>query len=101
MALVAEFRDFLKEYKIVGLAVAFAIGAALTKLVQSMVNDIIMPFLTPFVPGGAWEAAKLAIGPILISWGSFASNALNFLIIALFVFLFAKVVLKEEKVARK
>jgi large conductance mechanosensitive channel len=38
--LIQEFKDFLNEYKVMGLAVAFIIGVALTALVQSLVKDI-------------------------------------------------------------
>ena len=52
--IISEFRSFLKEYKIVGLAVAFIMGSAATTLVQSLVNNIVMPVTTPFVSGGDW-----------------------------------------------
>jgi large conductance mechanosensitive channel len=99
--LIQEFKDFLKEYKVTGLAVAFIIGSAATVLVQSLVNDIVMPLITPFIPGGAWKTAKLILGPIVLSWGSFLGALINFTIIALVVFLIAKFLMKEEKVAKK
>ncbi len=71
MGLVQEFKDFLNEYKIMGLAVAFIMGVALTSLVQSLVNDIIMPIITPVMPAGGWKAAVLAVGPVKLAWGSF------------------------------
>ena len=46
-----EFMDFLKEYKVIPLAVAFIMGAAATALVKSLVDNVIMPLITPFVPG--------------------------------------------------
>ncbi len=101
MSLWSEFREFLKEYKVMGLAVAFIMGIAATALVQSLVNDIIMPIVTPFIPGGEWKTATLAIGPILIKWGSFISQLINFLILAFVVFMIAKYMLKEEKVTKK
>ncbi|MFH1174599.1 MAG: MscL family protein [archaeon] len=101
MKILREFKEFLKEYKVIGLAIAFIIGIAATALVQSLVNDIIMPLITPFIPGGAWREAKLALGPISMSIGSFAGALLNFIIMALVVFFIAKYALKEEKVAKK
>jgi large conductance mechanosensitive channel len=101
MSLWSEFREFLKEYKVMGLAVAFIMGIAATALVQSLVNDIIMPIVTPFIPGGEWKTATLAIGPILIKWGSFLSQSINFIILAFVVFMIAKYVLREEKVMKK
>lgn len=98
---MSEFKEFLFEYKVIGLAVAFIIGAAATTLVQSLVNNIIMPLITPFIPGGGWQEAKLALGPVILSWGAFLGALINFIIIALVIFLIAKLVLKEEKVAKK
>jgi large conductance mechanosensitive channel len=101
MGMLKEFKEFLTEYKVIGLAVAFVIGAAITALVQSLVNNIIMPLITPFIPGGEWQLAKWAIGPFVFGWGAFVSALLNFVIIAFVVFVIAKKVLKEEKVTKK
>jgi large conductance mechanosensitive channel len=101
MRLVREFKDFLEEYKVVGLAVAFIMGAAITTLVNSLVNNIIMPIITPFIPGGEWQSAKLTVGPVVMSWGAFAGALMNFIILAFVVFMIAKMVLKEEKVSKK
>ena len=60
-----------------------------------------MPIIAPFIPGGAWETATLQVGPIVLRWGAFLGDLINFIIIALVVFLVAKMMLKEEKVAKK
>ncbi|HNZ87055.1 MAG TPA: MscL family protein [Methanofastidiosum sp.] len=101
MGIMQEFMDFLKEYKVIGVAVAFIMAAASTSLVNSFVNDIIMPIITPFMPGGGWQEATLNIGPIALKWGSFLAQIINFVILALVVFIIAKKVLKEEKVVKK
>lgn len=101
MGFVQEFKEFLTEYKVIGLAIAFIMGAAVTTLVQSLVNNIIMPVVTFFIPGGAWQTATVAVGSIVIGWGAFLGALLNFLIIALVVFMLAKIVLREEKVTKK
>jgi len=101
MGFAQEFKDFLTEYKVIGLAIAFIMGAAITDLVKSLVNNVIMPVLTFFIPGGGWQTATFSLGPIVIGWGPFLSALINFLIIALVVFLIAKAILKEEKVSKK
>ncbi|MBS3051853.1 MAG: large conductance mechanosensitive channel protein MscL [Candidatus Aenigmarchaeota archaeon] len=101
MGLMKEFMDFLKEYKVIGLAVAFIIGVASTTLVQSLVNDVIMPMISPLIPGGEWQKATLSIGPIMIKWGSFLSAVINFVIVAFAVFIIAKKVLNEERATKK
>jgi large conductance mechanosensitive channel len=97
----SEFKEFLKEYKVVGLAIAFVMGIAATAMVKSLVDDVIMPILTPFIPGGEWQTAVWNIGPIVIKWGSFLGALINFIIIAWVVFLIAKIILREEKVSKK
>jgi len=101
MKVLQEFKDFLKEYKVIALAVAFIMGGAITTLTKSLVDDIIMPVVTYFLPGGEWQTAVLTIGTIIIRWGNFLSAIINFAIIAFVVFMLAKIVLKEEKVSKK
>jgi large conductance mechanosensitive channel len=97
MGIIKEFKEFLNEYKVLGLAVAFIIGVALTALVQSLVNDIVMPVISPFMPGGEWQKATFAIGPIVLKWGSFLGAVINFIIIAFVVFLIAKMVVGKKQ----
>ncbi len=99
--LFKEFRDFLKEYKVMGLAIAFIMATAATTLVKSLVDNLIMPLITPFVPGGGWEKAALHLGPVVLGWGAFLSALINFLCLAWVVFLIAKLVLREEKIEKK
>ena len=101
MGLMSEFKDFLVEYKVIPLAIALIMGIASTAFIKSFVDNIVMPIITPFIPGGAWRTATLGIGPILISWGAFLGELINFIIIAFVVFIIAKKFLKEEKVEKK
>ena len=101
MKILAEFKEFLKEYKVVGIAVGIVMGLATVALVNSLVNNLIMPIITPFIPGGAWQSATLKLGPIIIGWGSLLGAIINFIIIAFVVFFIAKYMLKEEKVTKK
>lgn len=101
MGFWSEFKDFLNEYKIIGLAIAFIIGSAASSLVQSLVNDVLMPFISILVPNGEWKDAILKIGPVSIKWGSFLSSVINFLVIALVVFIIAKKLMKEDKTKKK
>jgi len=101
MKVISEFKEFLKEYKVIALAIAFIIGVAATSLIKSLVDNIIMPLITFFIPGGAWQTATLKIGPIVLGWGAFLGQIINFVIIAFIVFLIAKSIMKEEKVTKK
>ncbi len=99
--LIGEFLEFLKEYKVVALAVAFIMGVAATSLVKSLVDNIIMPFVGVLVPSGDWKAATLNLGPVHLGIGPFAAECINFIVIAFVVFMIAKYVMGEEKVEKK
>ncbi len=101
VGVLGEFMEFLQEYKVIGLAVAFIIGAAANTLVKSLVDNVVMPLITPAIPGGAWQTATFNMGPIVIGWGAFLGAFIYFVIVAFVVFLIAKMILKEEKVAKK
>ncbi len=96
-----EFVGFLKQYGVIGLAIAVIIGGKLNLLVSSLVADILTPLL--FQPAlkaaGVDNIALLSFNGIL--YGKFASALIDFFIVAFVVFLFAKKIMKEETVAKK
>lgn len=102
--LFQEFRAFLDKYGVVGLAIAFIIGIALTGLVQALVADIITPLLKPVFAalGDDWKTASTDVGPFgPFKIGHFVDALLSFIIMAGFVFLVAKYALREKSVAKK
>lgn len=101
MGLMGEFKDFLTEYKVIGLAIAFIMGAAITALVTSLVNNIIMPVIAVLLPNGDWQTMVVDLAGIKLGVGAFLAALLNFIIIAFVIFIMAKIVLKEEKVTKK
>ncbi len=96
-----EFKAFLEEYKVVGIAIGIVMGLASVALVNALVADLVMPIITFFIPGGAWQTATLVIGSVVIGWGHLLAAIINFLVIALVIFFVAKVILREEKVTKK
>lgn len=86
----AEFMEFLNKYGIIGLAIAFIIGGAAGALVSALVSDILMPIITFFIPGGAWREAVWIIGPIQLSIGHFVGVFIDFIVIAIVVFILMK-----------
>jgi len=87
---VKEFKTFLEQYKVMGMAVAFILGLYLGTLVQSLVTNLIMPIIDIVLPGIAWQ--NIHAGPFLI--GSFLGALVTFLIIALVIFLLVKITSK-------
>ena len=95
--LFREFVTFLKEYKVVSLAVAFVIGTASTNLVDSLVTNIILPLVAPLQAAETWDKAVFSFGPVTLTYGAFLDELINFIILALLVFLLARQLLKLEK----
>jgi len=93
---VQEFMDFLMKYQVIGLAVAFIIGAAATKMVTSTVADIIMPIIAVIIPGGDWRSSVLQLGPVKLLIGDFVGAIIDFIIIAVVVFLVVKYMMKGD-----
>ena len=92
-----EFLAFLKEYGIIGLAIAVIIGGKAGELVKSIVDGLLMPIVA--MATGGTDLASL--NTETFKFGDVLSGLINFLIVAFLVFLFAKMVLKEEKVVKK
>ena len=107
MGMLHEFREFAVKGNVVDLAVGVIIGAAFGKIVDSLVNDVVMPVLSRIIgkldfsnrfvvladvpPGTAMtlDALKKAGVPVL-AWGNFITVAVNFLILAFVIFLMVK-----------
>ena len=99
--MVQEFMQFLKEYGVIGLAIAVIIGGKANALVSATVDGLLMPSVTFFIAGGTLRTAALDIGPFHFLLGPFFGALVDFLIVAWMVFYFAKKILKEEKVIKK
>jgi len=99
--MLKEFIDFLKQYGVIGLAIAVVIGGKLNDLVGSFVNDLLMPLVfRPFLEAAKVNDIKqLSYNGIL--YGKVLGSMIDFIIVAFVVFMFAKIVLKEKTVARK
>lgn len=89
--LTQEFFDFLKTFGIIGLALAFLVGQAASGLVTSLVNDIINPLIGLFLPAGNLDAMSTRVTNISgeiteFRYGHLISSVIDFLIIAIVVF---------------
>jgi len=91
-----EFKRFLKEYRVIAISVAFIIGIAALNLIQSFIDDIILPILRPLISSETltWEELIIPIGPANIRIGSFLSSFLSLLFIVIFLYLFIDKLLK-------
>ncbi|MFC1789659.1 MscL family protein [Patescibacteria group bacterium] len=84
---MSAFIDFIRKQGVVGLAVGFILGGAVSKVVAALVEDIINPLLGVILgKAGGLATASLAIGNVEILWGHFIGIIIDFFVIALVVF---------------
>jgi large conductance mechanosensitive channel len=91
--LMNEFRAFLDQYKVLGLAVAFILGVYLGALVKALVTDLILPIVSYALPAGT-DFNTYMVGPFGI--GDFANSVLTFIIVALVIFLIVKLATRTK-----
>lgn len=114
---IAEFKKFIMRGNVIDLAVGVIIGGAFQKIVNSLVNDIVMPLISLITGGTNFNDWFLALGEgdfatvaeakeagvATLNYGTFIGTALDFLIMAFVIFVFIKIIntvsdkLKKEK----
>ena len=111
---IAEFKEFAMKGNVVDMAIGVVIGAAFGKITTSLVNDVIMPLISRITGGvdfSAWkwvlkaaevdEAGMETAAEIAVNYGSFIAVVLDFLIIALALFMVVKTVNKLRSIGKK
>lgn len=116
MSIVKEFREFAVKGNMMDLAIGVIIGGAFSKIIDSLVKDIIMPLITVITGGGVDFTQKFFVlganptnlqsldeltkaGVNVLTYGNFITIFLNFLILAWVVFLMVKMLNRMRKPA--
>lgn len=101
---VHEFKEFISKGNVIDLAVGIIIGSAFTSIVNSLVQDLIMPGIGYLIGGLEFDQYKWVLAEateetaeVAITYGNFIQQAVDFLIIALVVFLMVKGINKFRK----
>ena len=99
------FKEFLLKNQVLALAIAVIMGGAIGKVVSSLVADILMPLISPLIPGGEWRTAKVVLSRVVgpdgkevvnaINYGAFIGTIVDFAVIAFCVYLIAKALIEE------
>ena len=85
-----EFKTFIMRGNVMDLAVAVIIGGAFGKIISSLVTDILMPVIGLIIGGIDFTGLAFTLGSAKVTYGSFINNIIDFLIIALVIFLMVK-----------
>lgn len=94
----SEFKNFISKGNVIDLAVGVIIGSAFGKIVTSIVEDILMPIIGIIIGGIDFSNLSITVDKAVINYGKFIQNVIDFLIVAICIFFFVKVV---EKLNRK
>ena len=92
--MLKEFKEFAMKGNVIDLAVGVVIGAAFQKIIDSLVNDIIMPLIAALLGKVNFSDLVFVIKDTPIKYGNFITEIINFLIIAFSIFLAVKYVNK-------
>lgn len=95
------FKEFISKGNVIDLAVGVIIGGAFGKIVSSIVNDILMPLLGIILGGIDFTSLNVKIGDAVITYGNFIQNVIDFLIIALCVYILISVINKITSKMKK
>lgn len=95
----ADFKKFISRGSIIDLAVAVVIGAAFGKIITSLVDNIIMPLLTAIIGKNSIADLVFYVGSSKtpVAYGIFFQSIIDFLIIAICIFIVIKIIMKAQK----
>lgn len=88
--MIKEFKEFIMRGNVLDLAVAVVIGAAFTAIVNSLVEDIITPIIGALSGGVDFSGLAITVGEAAIGYGNFIQAIINFLLVALVLFLIVR-----------
>ena len=95
-----EFKEFALRGNVLNLAVGVIIGGAFQLIISSLVNDIIMPLVGIFT-GQDFNKMSVMVGDAEIKYGSFISAVINFIIMALVIFIMVKIMARIGGFSKK
>lgn len=98
---VTEFKAFISRGNVIDLAVGIIMGNAFTAIVNSLVNDVVMPFVGMLCAGVNIAELSVTVGSAVLKYGAFLQATLNFLIIAFVVFCVVKAINATRTKAEK
>ena len=94
---ISEFKEFIARGNVVDMAVGVIIGGAFGKIVTSIVDDILMPLIGMLIGGIDFTNLSAKVGEATVTYGNFIQNVIDFLIIAICIFIITKAINKFKK----
>ena len=101
MLMMKEFKEFIAKGNVMDLAVGVIIGGAFQAIVNSLVNDILMPIIGVITGGIDFSGLAITVGEASINYGMFIQNIIYFLIVAWVIFLVVKAINKMRRTSEE
>ncbi len=92
--IIKEFKTFIERGNVIDLAVGVIIGSAFSKIVSSLVEDLLMPIIGIIIGGIDFSNLTIKVGDSIIKYGSLINNIINFFIISFCIFIIVKFINK-------
>ena len=99
--MIKEFKEFISKGNVMDMAVGIIIGGAFTKIVTALVEAILMPVIGAISGGKSVEDMSIMVGNAAIGYGAFIQAIIDFLLVALVLFLILKAFNKAKSLAVK
>lgn len=96
MSVIQEFKEFAMKGSLVDMAVGIIIGAAVGKMVSTLVDNILMPLIGVFMGGVDFSSLSIQVGEAAIGYGAFIQSLIDFLIVAFVIFMILKAINKMK-----
>ena len=96
MGFVKEFKEFALKGNIMDLAVALIIGVAFGKIITSLVENILMPIVGSFI-GKSFSDLSSVVNGVTVKYGLFIQSVIDFIIVALVIFIIIKALNKMKR----
>lgn len=97
MSIVQEFKEFAVKGSLIDMAVGIIIGAAVGKMVSTLVESVLMPLIGVFMGGVDFSGLAINVGDAAIGYGAFIQSLIDFLIVAFVIFMILKFINKLKR----
>ena len=101
MSMIKEFKEFAIKGSLIDMAVGIIIGAAVGKMVSTLVENILMPIIGVLMGGVNFQDLSIKVGDAAIGYGAFIQSMIDFVIVAFVIFMILKAINSMKAAAEK
>lgn len=95
------FRDFIKNYGVLPLAIGVVLGSAVNDFVKTLVDGLVTPLISLIFHGGALQSYQYNFHGAIFKFGAVLNSLLTFISIAWIVYLVVKIIIRDDELLKK